>query len=220
MKKLLIALAGVSALALPAAANADAIVTPGAPLAPIPSNNDFQSQLLGLGFTQFTSTGATITLTQASTLTFTFLGSESDLFDTFTAGSVTYTETNNSGACGCIINLFPSGQLLGSDVFGAGSLAGSLLFSGGTPSPITIGDPGFAIFLGPNLQGSGLTNVFYIGYDDIITGDDNHDDFIVRVDVAPAVPEPATWAMMLTGFAAAGVALRRRRRTAQLPQIA
>jgi hypothetical protein len=61
---------------------------------------------------------------------------------------------------------------------------------------------------------------FYLGYDDTITGDDNHDDFIVRVDVAPAVPEPASWAMMLTGFAAAGVALRRRRRTTALAQIA
>jgi hypothetical protein len=212
MKKLLLALAGVSALALPAAANAQAIVTPGAPLAPIPSNNDFQAQLLGLGFTQYTSTGATITLTQASTLTFTFLGSESGLNDTFTAGTVSYTETTPFTAW--------TSQLLGSDIFGAGSLAGTLLFSGGVPSPVTVGDPGFAIFLGPNLQGSGPVSTFYIGYDDIVTGDDNHDDFIVRVDVAPAVPEPATWAMMLTGFAAAGVALRRRRRTTALAQLA
>ena len=29
-----------------------------------------------------------------------------------------------------------------------------------------------------------------------------------------AVPEPATWAMMLIGFGAAGVSLRRRNRTA------
>jgi len=34
----------------------------------------------------------------------------------------------------------------------------------------------------------------------------------------PAVPEPATWAMMLLGFGAAGVALRRRRTF--LPQVA
>lgn len=30
-------------------------------------------------------------------------------------------------------------------------------------------------------------------------------------DLTPAVPEPATWAMMLLGFAASGIALRRRR---------
>ena len=35
----------------------------------------------------------------------------------------------------------------------------------------------------------------------------------------PAVPEPATWAMMLMGFGTAGFALRRRRQTA-LPQLA
>jgi hypothetical protein len=37
----------------------------------------------------------------------------------------------------------------------------------------------------------------------------------------PAVPEPATWAMMLLGFGAAGTAMRRsRRRTAQISQLA
>jgi hypothetical protein len=34
---------------------------------------------------------------------------------------------------------------------------------------------------------------------------------ILRVTVSPAVPEPATWAMMLLGFGAAGFMLRRRR---------
>lgn len=33
-----------------------------------------------------------------------------------------------------------------------------------------------------------------------------------QVDVPGAVPEPATWAMMIAGFGAAGIALRRRRR--------
>ena len=36
----------------------------------------------------------------------------------------------------------------------------------------------------------------------------------------PAVPEPSTWAMMLLGFGAMGVALRRGRRTGKLAQIA
>jgi hypothetical protein len=36
----------------------------------------------------------------------------------------------------------------------------------------------------------------------------------------PAVPEPGTWAMMLMGFGAAGYAIRRRRRSAGLPQVA
>jgi hypothetical protein len=36
----------------------------------------------------------------------------------------------------------------------------------------------------------------------------------------PGVPEPATWGMMIAGFGTAGFALRRRRRRAQLEQIA
>jgi hypothetical protein len=37
----------------------------------------------------------------------------------------------------------------------------------------------------------------------------------------PPVPEPATWAMMLLGFGAAGTAMRRsRRRNAQIAQLA
>jgi hypothetical protein len=40
-------------------------------------------------------------------------------------------------------------------------------------------------------------------------GDEEHGLFGELV----AVPEPSTWAMMLLGFGAAGVALRRRRKT-------
>jgi len=40
----------------------------------------------------------------------------------------------------------------------------------------------------------------------------------LNVQVAP-VPEPATWAMMLIGFAGVGMAMRRRRRPA-LAQLA
>jgi len=40
------------------------------------------------------------------------------------------------------------------------------------------------------------------------------------VNVAPPVPEPATWAMMLAGFGAMGFAMRRTRRKVLLTQIA
>jgi len=39
---------------------------------------------------------------------------------------------------------------------------------------------------------------------------------ITAVDIAPAVPEPATWLMMITGFGMLGFALRRRRREQRL----
>lgn len=43
----------------------------------------------------------------------------------------------------------------------------------------------------------------------------------IRFNVASAVPEPATWAMMLLGFGAAGYSMRRQRRqSSALPQLA
>lgn len=39
--------------------------------------------------------------------------------------------------------------------------------------------------------------------------------FAVRLDTTSAVPEPATWAMMITGFGLVGGAMRRRVATAQ-----
>lgn len=44
--------------------------------------------------------------------------------------------------------------------------------------------------------------------------------FTVYDSNTPAVPEPGTWAMMLMGFGAAGYAMRRRRRSTELPQVA
>jgi hypothetical protein len=69
------------------------------------------------------------------------------------------------------------------------------------------------------LNGEYFTNVSY----NIIGGTA---DAIRQVRIAsaeggvPAVPEPATWAMMLLGFGATGFAMRRRRQTALLTQLA
>lgn len=41
-----------------------------------------------------------------------------------------------------------------------------------------------------------------------------------RSDIESGVPEPATWAMMLIGFGGIGMAMRRRRASDRLPQIA
>ena len=108
--------------------------------------------------------------------------------------------------------MFASPQLLGAGSWGAGSLAGILNFSSNYGVNATVGQDGFGIFLASNNGLPVQTNVFYLGYDDQVTGpDDNHDDLIIRATVSPAVPEPATWAMMLLGFGAAGFAMRRRR---------
>ncbi|HET6941848.1 MAG TPA: PEPxxWA-CTERM sorting domain-containing protein [Sphingomicrobium sp.] len=204
MRKLVLGLAGAAALAFGSTqASASAVITFGA-TNPVPGNNDFQGDLAGLGLTLFTTDGATITLTEDSVLTFEFFGSESGFNDTIQAGAVNFTEMTNFTPWGP--------QLLGADSFLAGSLAGLINFSSAGGADATVGDDGFGIFLGANAVSGLSTNVFWLGYDDQITNvDDNHDDMIIRVTVSPAVPEPATWAMMLLGFGAAGFVLRRRR---------
>jgi len=77
-----------------------------------------------------------------------------------------------------------------------------------------IGTQNFGVFLDALAMTGDVINapVFYIGFDDQITADDDdYDDLIIRATVTPAVPEPATWAMMLLGFGSVGFAMRRRR---------
>jgi hypothetical protein len=204
MRKLVLGLVGAAALAMGSNANASVQIDFG-DTNPVPGNNDFQGQLAGLGLTLYTTTGASITLTEDSLLTFELLGSESGFDDTFDAGSVSFTEMSGFTPWGTV--------LLGADMFSAGDLAGLLNFSNsGNAVGATVGDDGFGIFLGANDVSGLLTNVFYLGYDDEISNvDDNHDDMIIRVTVSPAIPEPGTWAMMLLGFGAVGYAMRRRR---------
>ena len=216
MRNVLVALAGISALAIPAAANASAIITFGSTTA-IPGNNDFQGTLAGapLNLTRVAAgTGTNITLNANSIITFYFLGSESGYSDTFkTTNALPNFFTTETSS---IENHFASPVFMGSDTFNLGSLINQVLFTGGVSA--TVGDAGFGIFLGANDVSGLSTNTFYFGYDDGGAGPDNdYDDFIVKAVVSPA-PEPGTWATMLLGFAGIGIALRRRRR--QQPALA
>ena len=84
------------------------------------------------------------------------------------------------------------------------------------------------LFVGQNplLDGGGFTfngafgdrNIFWNGITYRDFGQANI-TFSIR-EIAQGVPEPATWAMMLIGFGAMGVSLRRRRRTNNLLQAA
>ncbi len=64
----------------------------------------------------------------------------------------------------------------------------------------------------------GIPAGVYVGFEDILNGGDkDYDDLrFVFTNVAgqevPGIPEPATWAMMITGFGLAGLSARRRRR--------
>ncbi len=188
-----------------------------------PNNNDFHDELAGLGYNFYTTTGASIVLNGDAIITFEFLGSESGFSDTFSTVSLpalSLTEVSN------LENHFGAPVPIGAAAFSGGDLIARLLFTSVGGLAATVGDAGFGIFLpGEQVAASGSfnTSVFYLGYDDQIgplEDDDNHDDFIVRATVTSAVPEPATWAMMLIGFGAVGYSLRRRRSAGALPQVA
>ena len=208
MRKLALGLVGATALAFAStsATAAEVTITVG-DLGPVPDNNDFQGDLALLGLTQLATTGTAISLDEMSVITFELLGTESGFDDRFDAAGVSFTETGGT------LNLFGSPQLLGSDTFLAGLLSAHFSSEGDSGD---VGTENFAVFLDA-LAKTGdeiITNVFYLGFDDQITGDDDdYDDLIIRATVSPAVPEPATWAMMFLGFGAVGFALRRRKET-------
>jgi hypothetical protein len=193
-------LLGAFALAVPATA-ASFTVTPGSifGIPPFPSN-DFSAQLAAKGLTHYTSSGASVSLSSPRKLKFEYMGSESGFTDTFTAGSLgPYQETNKAWGP----------MLIGYANFAGGAITNMSFSSSGGVVNSTIGTASFGIFI-PRLaaQGTYSSNVLYFGFDDQLIGDDdNHDDFIVRVT---AVPEPASWALLIAGFGLVGMTARRR----------
>lgn len=194
--------AGALALATAAPANAAtfSVSFSGSPLAVV--GNDFAS-LLG-ALTSYVSTGAGISLDSAASVDFFYLGSESAYNNTFTAGSVSLTETADA-------NNFASPVFIGSEYYAGGAVTGWTFTSNVGPSA-SIGQNGFGIFLASSATSpvTGLTSLI-IGYDDqqVTPDDDNHDDFVILAQIS-AVPEASTWAMLIAGFVTVGAAMRRR----------
>ncbi|WP_114227855.1 MULTISPECIES: PEPxxWA-CTERM sorting domain-containing protein [Sphingomonas] len=69
-----------------------------------------------------------------------------------------------------------------------------------------------------NVSGVYLWNSATLGTLNLTSSSGFSDAVIYRA--TPAVPEPATWALMLMGFGGMGVAMRRRRSANALPQMA
>jgi hypothetical protein len=213
MRRHLAALALLGVLATPVPASAGAIITEGLVNPTIPNNNDFKPQLTALGYNRYTSTGASIWLTEDSFIDFYILASESGNANTFVSGLNSFAEDNiNHYAVNGLLKFtrFFSGGFI---TPGDATLGMGFTSSGSNAQAAELGDPGFAIFEKTGwVSGVTVVDRFIIGYDDQITGlgDDNHDDLMVLAVVRAAVPEPGTWAMLLFGFGALGAAMRRK----------
>ena len=126
--------------------------------------------------------------------------------------SVSTTPTDNDAyisyaSAALPFTVSPTAVPLASSVF-ASLLANGYNVSGNNVSPYS------TVVNSSNLFG----NVWVIGAART-NPDANSDGFkLASVTVSAAVPEPSTWAMMLMGFGAIGVASRRRRKTLVLAQ--
>lgn len=106
-------------------------------------------------------------------------------------------------------------------------------FSGGTGTTLNFaatlfGEQILSLHFGDAGSGIGNHTILYLfdfgltGADSIVLNQQGWSNAVLVTPPGgtPPVPEPATWAMMLMGFGAAGYAIRRRRRKVDLAQIA
>lgn len=106
-------------------------------------------------------------------------------------------------------NLFAGLTSASAQVFINGVLAGTVTHTGGSTS-----DLAWQLFH-TSFIATGPTTLSFVN----TAGAQNEGVFLDAVTVA-AVPEPATWAMMLMGFGAIGISLRRRPPNLRLSQLA
>lgn len=210
-------------LASPAVADVTIVLGPGGQVDAVsdknPERNDFYTPLRAEDFF-FYAENASLDFSTAGTLTFSLAGSESGYNTTFHVRDTGDTISEASS--------FTAWQgKNGNPVFtldvGAGALDLDALFftankgefSGGNKA--TFNTAGFGIFFksdgdkkGSEQDLTGHTE-FYFAFDDSGAAyDDNHDDLLIYAKFEAAVPEPATWLMMILGFATTAVAVKRR----------
>ena len=116
-----------------------------------------------------------------------------------------------------------TGTANGSTILGLSSYAGAdnLLYDGSNGTNAWLDFSGLSFSVLGNAFGIGNTGLGDYGVTDMISNPagvccGSHP---AELNIA-AVPEPATWAMMLLGFAGIGFAMREKRRNQALPQVA
>jgi hypothetical protein len=157
----------------------------------------------------------------------TFHNSEIEPYDLTSIAPATYTIrlSSGGGSVGALSTTFDNN--LGADVatFFAGALSGptgaqftisgSLFHYDPAAGDLVVdvtksgGGSDFSAFLDYRDDFTGFQRVF--SYEDTVVGSADSNWGLVTTFNTAAIPEPATWALMIGGFGMAGVALRRRR---------
>ena len=144
-----------------------------------------------------------------------------------------FSQANSAGGLDASGWTTIEGLTLNGLLLGGVSIDGSL-FSNPAPNTILFNAGGLLITLneqilsGDGITGTGIsTNAIDVAFNNFAFGTNllngkiivGHTEAFASLGPAAAVPEPATWAMMLLGFAGIGFATRRRR-PARLSQLA
>jgi hypothetical protein len=173
-------------------------------------------------------------LTSSLTLTFAGISGNSYLFDYLLTNTST-APTTSSAVTAFGFNIDPSALLTGSSVNGTFQVVSSgqvsqgynleMCFKNGQNNNCA-GSPGNqGVDMGTS--GSGQIAIGFSSLPDQIT----LSDYLVRYQAVngsgsavgspvPAVPEPSTWGLMLLGFGAIGVSMRRKPKAVRLAQVA
>jgi hypothetical protein len=193
-------------------------------IAPIHVNERLSGSALSSNSTG-TSSGAQATATilnAGATIGADTLGAPS-LFSLMTTTTTSFSSASAGGLTGSslIEGLNLTGSVFGSTTFDA------LAYASASPNTVLWDLLGLKITLNEQiLSANGIaTNAIHVSFTNFAvgTGLKNGDIILAHTQASysptGAVPEPATWAMMLLGFSGIGMAMRRRRKPA-LAQIA
>jgi hypothetical protein len=208
--KYLVTLAAASALAVTIVTPASAaiIVTP-SPGAVQPAENVLANT---------SATGTTVTGNTNQTNTSVSITSNETITSTTSNGQSRFVAADGSGLDVGTILLTNGGTFTSAEfnLFNAAADTGSVVITvNGVPQTFNIGN-GQNFF---GFQATGSDTITSISFNTNGSGVTDLRQVRLGGVTAAAVPEPGTWALMLLGFGAVGVSMRRRRRTTHLPQF-